>query len=178
MYDSISEGSADGYGQGPNGYGQGYVGSFFGGDPGGGGAQIPGGVGGAQPPVTVNGPGSITAGGGGMSPGEGLSSRRMQMGGRPQASAAQGSLKPMLSQMLGLSPQQPMGQRRGLGGPQRRPGMGGPGRPIQVGPRPITNPAPQPAPGGGTLRGGQGRGPVTSPVQRGRVQPGKRQGTI
>lgn len=175
MYDSISESGADGFGQGANGYGQGYNGSVYGGNPGG--VQNPisvNGSGGAQPPI------SITSAGGGMSPGEGIPGRIQA--GRPGASSAQGSIKPMLSQLLGLSPQQPQGQRRGLGGQQRRPGMGGPGRPIMGGPRPIPRPmpspvpAPAPAPGGGTIRGGGGQGPVSGP--RGRVQPGRRQGTI
>jgi len=173
MYDSISAGGADGYANGPYGIGQGYQGSNFGGAPGG--VQNPinvNGAGGAQPPI------SITSAGGGMSPGEGLSTRRMMPGGRASATSAQGGLKPMLSQMLGLTPQQPQGgQRRGLGG-QQRPGMGGPGRPIQGGPRPMPRPTPAPAPvgGGGTIRGGGGQGPVSGP--RGRVQPGRRQGTI
>jgi hypothetical protein len=181
MYDSISQSGADGYGNGSEGYGQGYEGSLFGGNPaqapisyGGGSTAAPGGGG----PVTN----PIQFGGGGMTPGQGVPGRRGMD--RSTGNASQGGLKPMLSQLLGMTPQGSQGQRRGLGGNgQGRDPRRGPiqGRPIMGGPRPMPRPVPpiSGAPGGGTMRGGQG-GPIQNPIQRGRVQPQpqRRQGTI
>src|ERR1700677_790416 len=195
-YSSISQSGVDGYGNGSNGYGQGYQG-MFGGDPGGpqapieygsGSTAAPGGGGTATAPIQFGGPG--------MSPGQGIPGQRGMNRSTNTAAQSQG-LKPMLSQLLGLSPQSSaMGQRRGLGsnrqgmgqGPRMqppimrgRPGQPVQGRPFSAGPGPMPRPiAPiSGAPGGGTMRGGQG-GPIQNPIQRGRVQqrPQPRQGQI
>jgi len=185
-YSSISQSGSDGYGNGSEGYGQGYEGSLFGGNP----AQAPISYGGGSTAAPGGGGGIATApiqfSGGGMAPGQGIPGRRGMD--RSTGNASQGGLKPMLSQLLGMTPQGAQGQRRGLGGNgQGRDPRHGPiqGRPSMGDPRPLPRPMPRPvppisgAPGGGTMRGGQG-GPIQNPIQRGRVQPQpqRRQGTI
>lgn len=173
MYNSISQGS-DGYGQGAYGLGEGYNGTL-GGDP------SQGGISGSGPPSMQPGNGFATSGGGSMTPGEGIPGpRRMQPAGHPSSMGmGAGSIKPMLSQMLGLSPQQPR-MHPGGGARQRQPITR---LPIARGPRPIMRGGQQMNPGGGSggISGNGpgmvgGRAPVTTPGRR--MAPGPRQGGI
>jgi hypothetical protein len=168
MYNSISGQDADGYGQGYNGLGESYNGTLSGGDPGmftaGGGQMIPGGNSGT------------ISGGGGMTPGQGIPGPRMQ---RMHPAGGQqmqpGSLKPMLSQMLGFSP--PAMRAHPGGGPQQRRPITR--LPVAGGPRPIARP-PGMHPGNGTIAGnGPSRIVGGAPAGPGRVMaPGRRTGTI
>lgn len=195
-YNAIDFGNgSEGYGNGAYGLGEGWQGSLYGGDPmqmypggpGGQGGPISLGGGGGErmsPPIiempTNPGAGGGGGGGGGRGPGSGYGAQ---------------DFKPMLSQMLGLSPQGPS-QRMHPGGagrqgpprvaPQPRPitgfgprpnpdprmHPGGPGGPPQPQPGPRMNPGgPMPIAAGGGLAGGQGRRPIATGGPR-RMQPG------
>jgi hypothetical protein len=180
-YSALSYGNAgDGYGQGAYGFGEGYQGSVFGG--GGGEQMFPGGPGGGGLTGGQGGPTPLPILSGGMGPGEGVRapSRRGAVG---APTSAQGGIKPLLSQLFGLSPQPQPAQRgrvggRGPGERMQPPIMRSPitsfgprpiqGRPIlgQPGQGPI--PVPRPGPGGPTPlpRGGTVAAPVRRPGPR------------
>lgn len=162
-YNSIPLGGtgADGYGYGANGIPQGWLGALLGGDP--------------TSPISN----LITIGGAGGGTGAGVTGTPISAPiTKPRtagvANTNLSSIKPMLSQLLGISTpgMQPRARPRMAGGapstgPTRPISPPIVRRPIAGGPRPI----PRPVAAGGAMRGGMGA-PVSRPMPRVRQQSG------